>query len=81
MKSEWSEILFTYDEVEANIVKGILESENIQVAIDSLKITPYPVSIGRIGEVRVLVKNDDMERAREILKAIELNNTVESDDN
>jgi len=79
--SEWTEILFTYDEVEAHIVKDVLESENIQVKIDSLKITPYPVSIGRMGEVRVMVKSEDMELARKVLKEIELNNTVESDDN
>ena len=79
--SEWSEILLTYDEVEAHIVKDILESENIQVNIDSLKITPYPVSIGRIGEVRVMVHKDDEERARQVLNDFETKDTVEQDDN
>ena len=79
--NEWIELLLTYDEVEAHIIKDVLESENIQVQIDSLKISPYPVSIGRMGEVRVFVKRIDEKRAAQILKDFELENTVESDDN
>ena len=66
--SEWTEVLFTYDEVEAEIVKDLLEAENIQVVVKSLKITPYPVSIGRMGEIRLLVRNEDIEKAKDVLK-------------
>ncbi len=65
---EWVEVLVTYDEVEAQIVKNILEAEGVQVVVNSLKIRPYPVSIGRIGEVRLLVRKDAMEKAKEVLK-------------
>ncbi len=65
---EWVEVLFTYDEVEAQIAKNLLESEDIVVVVKSLKIRPYPVSIGRIGEVRLLVKSKDLERAKNILE-------------
>lgn len=71
MNKEWVEILFTYDEVEADIVKNVLEGENIEVMKDSMKIRPYPVSIGRLGEVRLFVKNDDEQRARDILSIME----------
>ena len=69
--SEWTEVLFTYDEVEAEIVKDVLEAENIQVVMKSLKITPYPVSIGRIGEIRLLVRNEDFEKAKDVLKIMQ----------
>ncbi|GBD95887.1 MAG TPA: DUF2007 domain-containing protein [Nitrospirae bacterium] len=69
--SEWTEVLFTYDEVEAEIVKDLLEAENIQVVLKSLKITPYPVSIGRIGEIRLLVRNEDFEKAKDVLKIMQ----------
>lgn len=69
--SEWVELLFTYDEIEAQIVKELLEGEGISVVINSTKITPYPVSIGRMGEVRVMIREEDMEKAREILGAME----------
>jgi hypothetical protein len=65
---KWAEILFTYDEVEAQIVKSVLELEDIDVVVNSMKIRPYPVSVGRIGEIRVLVKNKDLEKAKGILK-------------
>jgi hypothetical protein len=68
--SEWVEFLVTYDEIEAQIVKNILEAEGIQVSINSLKIRPYPVSIGRIGEVRLLVKKEDLKNAKEVLKTM-----------
>lgn len=64
---DWAEILFTYDEVEAEIVKDVLESEGIQVVVNSLKVRPYPVSIGRMGEIRLLVRNDELEKAKRIL--------------
>jgi len=61
---EWVELLVTYDEIEAQIVKNILEAEGIQVVLNSLKIRPYPVSIGKIGEDRLLVKKENLEKAR-----------------
>ena len=65
--NEWEEILFTYNDIEAEIVKDLLESENIQVVVNSMKVSPYPVSIGKMGEIKLLVKKDDLEKARNIL--------------
>lgn len=70
--TEWVEVLFTYDEIEAGIVKDLLEAEHIQVVMQSLKISPYPVSIGRMGEIRLMVKDEDMGKARDVLSAMEL---------
>ncbi len=67
---EWVELLVTYDEIEAQIVKNILEAEGIQVVLNSLKIRPYPVSIGKIGEDRLLVKKENLEKARDIIKTM-----------
>lgn len=68
---DWVELLVTYDETEVQIVKNILEGEGIQVVIKSLKVRPYPVSIGKIGEVRLLVKKESLDKAKEILKIME----------
>ncbi|MEK7309100.1 MAG: DUF2007 domain-containing protein [Nitrospirota bacterium] len=64
----WVEIIDTNDEIEAQIVKNILEAENIPVVINSMKIRPYPVSIGRIGEVKLLVMAKDIEKARDVIR-------------
>lgn len=68
---DWVELLVTYDETEVQIVKNILEAEGIQVVVNSLKVRPYPVSIGKIGEVRLLVKKESLDKAKEILKIME----------
>jgi len=65
--SEWVELIVTYDESEARIMKDILEAEGIEVAVRSMKISPYPVSFGRLGEVKLLVKEKDFEQARRVL--------------
>jgi hypothetical protein len=67
---KWVELLVTYDEIEAQIVKKLLETEGIQVVLNSLKVRPYPVSIGRMGEVRLLVRKEDLDKAEEIIKAM-----------
>jgi hypothetical protein len=66
--SEWVELIVTYDESEAQIMKDILEAENIEVVLNSMKISPYPVSFGRLGEVKLLVKKDDSDRAKNVLR-------------
>jgi len=69
--NEWVEVLFTYDEIEAEIVRDLLEAEGIQVVVQSLKISPYPVSIGRMGEIRLMVRDEELEKAREVLSVME----------
>ncbi len=65
---DWVEAFCTYDPVEAEIVKDLLESGGISVNTVSLKVGPYPVNIGRMGEVKLMVREKDRETA---LKAIE----------
>jgi hypothetical protein len=76
--SNWDELLVTSDEVEAELIKNILDSEKIPFVINSLKIRPYPVNIGRMGEIKILVRKEDIEKAREVLKIMK--NTSENGD-
>lgn len=68
MSDEWIEVLITYDPIEAEIIKDLLESGGIPVVIRSAKVTPYPVNIGKIGEVKLLVRSQDKEAAEELIK-------------
>lgn len=68
MSAEWVEVLVTYDPVEAEIVKDLLESGGIPAVLRSSKVTPYPVNIGKMGEIKVLVKKEDKETAEEVIK-------------
>jgi hypothetical protein len=66
--AEWSELLVTYDEIEAEMIKDLLESGGILVVIKSSKVTPYPVNIGRMGEIKILVMEDDLEAAKAVIR-------------
>ena len=68
MSEEWVELLITYDPVEAEIIKDILESGDIPVVLRSSKVTPYPVNIGRMGEVKVYVRKEDKETAEQVIE-------------
>jgi len=67
MENEWTELLVTNNEIEAEMIKDLLESGGIPVVIRSSKVSPYPVSIGKMGEVKVLVRKIDLETAKAAL--------------
>ena len=68
MENEWTELLITNNEIEAEMIKDLLESGGIPVVIRSSKVSPYPVSIGKMGEVKVLVRKTDLEAAQAALE-------------
>ena len=69
MSEEWVEVLITYDFLEAEIVKDLLESGGVPVVLRSSKVSPYPVNVGKMGEVKVLVRKEDKETAEEVIKS------------
>jgi hypothetical protein len=68
MEDAWVELLVTSDELEAEMIKDLLESGGIPVVIRSAKVRPYPVSIGKMGEVKLMVRRVDLEAAEAVLK-------------
>ena len=76
MSEEWVQILITYDPIEAEIVKDLLESGEIPVVLRSSKVSPYPVNIGKMGEIKVLVRKEDKDTAEEVIKGKDENSIV-----
>jgi hypothetical protein len=68
MSEEWVDIFTTYDRIEAEILKDLLESGGIAVVLRSAKVSPYPVNIGKMGEVKILVMKEDREEAEKLIK-------------
>lgn len=77
MSEGWAVILVTYDSLEAEMIKDLLESGGIPVVLRSSKVSPYPVNIGKMGEIKVLVKKEDQHLAEEAIKETESNDTEE----
>lgn len=65
---KWVEVFFTYDEIEAEIIKDILKAEDIEVAVKSQRVSPFPANVCRMGEIKLMVKDEDLDRAREVIK-------------
>ena len=70
MASKWIELMVTYDALEAEMIKDLLESGGIGAEIRSAKVTPYPVNVGRMGEVKILVKESDRAAAEELVRGM-----------
>ena len=61
------EVFITYDSIEAEMIKDLLQSGGIKVTLRSSKVSPYPVNIGKMGEIRILVRKEDEELAKEVI--------------
>jgi type IV secretory pathway TrbF-like protein len=69
MGEEWVEVFVTYDSLEAGMIRDLLESGGITVVLRSSKVTPYPVNVGRMGEIKVMVRGEDKEAAEQAIRA------------
>lgn len=65
---EWMIVYITYNFLEAQIVAGRLESEGIQALVhQEAGASAIGIRIGRMGEVKVLVRPVDYDAAEAIL--------------
>ena len=67
MSTGWVEVFITYGSIEAEMIKGLLESGGIPVILRSSKVAPYPVNIGRMGEIKILVREEDKGTAKKVI--------------
>lgn len=64
----WMDIYTTFDESEAAILTGLLESEGIPCRVESSRVSQFPVSIGELGELKIFVISSDVDRAARVLE-------------
>ena len=67
MAEEWITLLITQDQLEAEMIKDLLESGDIPVVLRSAKVSPYPVNIGKMGEIKILIRKTDKDAAEEVI--------------
>lgn len=56
------------DPIEASAVTGVLAAVGIEGRLRDMTITPYPVTLGPLGERHILVPEDQAEEARALLR-------------
>ena len=68
-KTEWVEIETVQGEVKANVIKALLESNDIPVMLRFKSgSSVYPFSVGSLGEVKILVPLFFAEKAKELIE-------------
>jgi hypothetical protein len=68
MQDKWTVAYVTYDSIEAEMIKDLLESGGIDTVIRSDKVSPYPVNVGKMGEVKIFVREGDKDAAEEMIE-------------
>lgn len=67
-------IFRTHSDVEASVVRGLLESHGIQVLLSSaIAHTIFPLTVDGLGEVRMSVHPDEADEARRIIESYRTN--------
>jgi hypothetical protein len=63
---EWVEVASVGDDEEAEIIAGLLQSENIPCEIEGAP-SPWPENLGALGSTRVLVPPDRADEAKALI--------------
>ena len=66
-EEKWTPVAMVPDDVEADLIRGFLESEGIEAQIDNRKFHMEPVNFGDLTGIQVLTRPEDSERARALL--------------
>jgi hypothetical protein len=66
-EDEWIEVAAVGDDEEAEIIAGLLESEDIPCEIEGPSATPWPENTGAMGLSRVVVPADRAAEAKALI--------------
>lgn len=66
-EDEWIEVASVGDDEEAEIIAGLLESEDIPCEIEGPSATPWPENTGAMGLSRVVVPADRAAEAKALI--------------
>ena len=66
-EEEWIEVAAANDDEEAEIIAGLLESENIPCEIEGSSASPWPETLGALGVSRVVVPADRAAEAKALI--------------
>ncbi len=64
----FKEIYISYNELEAERIKALLEENWIDCIVRNMRISPYPISIGNFNEHRIAVDEEKQAQAIELLQ-------------
>ncbi len=66
-QEDWVEVAAVGDDEEAEIIAGLLESEDIPCEIEGASASPWPENLGALGLSRVMVPPDRAAEAKALI--------------
>ena len=71
-KQNWVEIKKIYDAVQAELLRGLLEAQGIDVLLSQEGAAKaIGINIGAMGDTQLLVRSEDENEARELMRQYE----------
>lgn len=67
---EWEKIYTTSSEVEAHLIRGLLEGEGIPCRVQSMRVPQFPLTVNGLGAIKIHVRPQDAPEGRRILYMI-----------
>ncbi len=67
---DWEKIFTTCSEVEAHLIKGLLEGEGIPCRVQSRRVPQFPLTVNSLGAIEIQVRPQDAPEGRRILYMI-----------
>ncbi len=68
-REEFVELVSVQGEMEAQVIRGVLESEDVRVSLNMhISQSVYPLTVDGLGKVDILVHRDDLEKARGVIR-------------
>jgi hypothetical protein len=69
-EADWEKIFTTSSEVEAHLIKGLLEGEGIPCRVRSRRVPQFPLTVDSLGAIDIHVRPQDAPESRRILYMI-----------
>jgi formate dehydrogenase assembly factor FdhD len=69
MSESWETLKVVGTEEDAELVAGFLRSEGIACTVESVHSHEFPVPVNKLGEVRLYVHPEDLERAQRLIES------------
>lgn len=81
METKFSVVATASGKLEADIIKGMLEAHGVETMLSyEAAATAYGFGVGRLARVEILVRDDQLPEAEELLDQYESGELSEEDD-
>ncbi|MEE8448448.1 MAG: DUF2007 domain-containing protein [Thermodesulfobacteriota bacterium] len=64
----YREIYICFNQIEADVVKNMLKDNEIPCMLRDMRMSPYPLTVGKFSEIRIAVDDHYIRKALKIIR-------------